>query len=92
VLFRSLPGAKGRGTLYPPNPEWGRGSNDRKRPGIYNRQTGIYDPLNVASAEIAEDVGVAVGVTGATTGSIWLLSKLLSPICGPAAVVCAILL
>ena len=89
---RRLPGAKGRGTLYPPNPEWGRGSNDRKRPGIYNRQTGIYDPLNVASAETTEDVGVAVGVTGATTGSIWLLSKLLSPICGPAAIACAILL
>ena len=35
---------------YPPNPEWGRNSNDRKNPGTYNPKTGRYDPLDVSPA------------------------------------------
>lgn len=35
------PNEKGRGIIYPPNPEWGRGSQ-RKSPGVYDPTTGEY--------------------------------------------------
>ncbi len=36
------PGDKGRGNVYPPNPEWGR-KGQRDHPGAYNPRTGNYE-------------------------------------------------
>ena len=40
---RRVPGSNRRGEIYPPNPEWGRGTNDRSGPGVYNPETGRYE-------------------------------------------------
>lgn len=80
---------------FPSNPQWGRGGQ-RSNPGTYNPGTGMYeialhpDFYRLDSRELTNRL-LIVGGSGLTLYGIWMAAKILSPACGPAAPVCAII-
>ena len=86
---RRIPGTRGRGEIFPPNPEWGRGNNDRMNPGVYNPNTGRYEPQVSQLTSSARTVSI---ISGSLSVGYLLYRGIrlgLSPACGPAFGLCA---
>jgi len=86
---RHLPEENGNGQRFPDNPFWGRGGQ-RSGPGVYNPVTGKYESVEYQSVDLfgsAKTTGVVTLFGYLAYRAIRILS---APLCGPAALACAI--